>query len=88
VFSLVDGEPGVLEPATLELEPGTVCVGDGALRYRELLEASGAVVPADDDERHLPRACFHVRLAGAPGPVDMLQPLYLRVPDAERTAAP
>ena len=87
VFSLVDGEPAVLEPAAFALEPGTVCVGDGAIRYRALLEARGAVVPGDDDERHLPRARFHVRLAGAAGPLDALEPLYLRVPDAERTVA-
>src|SRR5436853_7322270 len=30
IFTLVDGEPVVLAPAELRLEPGTVCVGDGA----------------------------------------------------------
>ena len=59
-------------------------MGDWALRYRALLEELGAVVPPDDDERHLPRARFHAALAGEPGPVDELEPLYLRVPDAER----
>jgi tRNA threonylcarbamoyladenosine biosynthesis protein TsaB len=87
VFALVGGEPRVLEPAALVLEPGAVCVGDGALRYRELLEARGAVVPADGDERHLPRARFHARLAGELGPVEALEPLYLRVPDADRSLA-
>jgi len=61
-----------------------VCVGDGAKRYRQLLEERGAAVPWDDDERHLPRARFHAALAGDPGAVDELDPLYLRVPDADR----
>jgi tRNA threonylcarbamoyladenosine biosynthesis protein TsaB len=84
VFALVAGEPRVLAPAELPLESGTVCVGDGAVRYRALLEERGAVVPPDEDERHLPRARFHARLAGEPGPVEALEPLYLRVPDADR----
>jgi hypothetical protein len=74
----------VLAPQELPVEDGTVCVGDGARRYRSLLESRGGVVPPDDDERHVPRARFHVALAGDPGPVDELEPLYLRVPDAER----
>jgi tRNA threonylcarbamoyladenosine biosynthesis protein TsaB len=85
VFALVDGEPSVLAPADLAIEPGTVCIGDGARRYRALFEASGAVIPPDDDERHIPRARFHAALAGELGPVDEIEPLYLRVPDAERS---
>jgi tRNA threonylcarbamoyladenosine biosynthesis protein TsaB len=84
VFTLLDGEPCVLAPHELPLRDGAFCVGDGALRYRSLLEDRGAVVPPDDDERHLPRARFHVALAGEPGPVDELEPLYLRLPDADR----
>jgi tRNA threonylcarbamoyladenosine biosynthesis protein TsaB len=84
VFTLLEGEPRVLAPQQLPLEEGAVCVGDGALRYRSLLEERGAIVPPDDDERHLPRARFHAALAGEPGPVDELEPLYLRVPDADR----
>ena len=84
IFTVVDGEPRVLAPQDLPLGAGAVCVGDGALRYRSLLEERGAVVPPDDDERHLPRARFHAQLAGEPGPVDELEPLYLRVPDADR----
>jgi tRNA threonylcarbamoyladenosine biosynthesis protein TsaB len=84
VFTLLDGEPRVLTPQDLPVEAGTLCVGDGAQRYRTLLEERGAVVPPDDDERHLPRARFHAALAGDPGSVDELEPLYLRVPDADR----
>jgi tRNA threonylcarbamoyladenosine biosynthesis protein TsaB len=87
VFALVGGEARVLAPADLPLEPGTVCVGDGARRYRELLCERGAVVPPDEDERHLPRARFHAALAGEPGSVDEIEPLYLRVPDADRNLA-
>lgn len=83
VFTLVDGEPRVLAPADLLLAAGAVCVGDGALRYRSLIEAAGAVVPPDDDERHLPRARFHAALAGEPGNVEEIEPLYLRLPDAD-----
>lgn len=84
VFALVEGDPVVLPPADLRVEPGIVCVGDGALRYRALLEAAGAAVPPDDDERHLPRARFHAALADDFGPAELVEPLYLRVPDAER----
>jgi tRNA threonylcarbamoyladenosine biosynthesis protein TsaB len=84
VFTLLHGEPCVLTPQELFVDAGTVCVGDGANRYRALLEERGASVPPEDDEVHLPRARFHAALAGEPGPVDELEPLYLRVPDADR----
>ena len=42
IFALVDGGPVVLAPADLKVAAGTVCVGSGARRYRELLEASGS----------------------------------------------
>jgi tRNA threonylcarbamoyladenosine biosynthesis protein TsaB len=77
--------PRVLAPGELELEEGTVCVGDGAVRYRETLEAAGAEVPPDGDERHRPGARFHAQLAGDFGPADLVEPIYIRVPDAERT---
>jgi tRNA threonylcarbamoyladenosine biosynthesis protein TsaB len=84
VFTLADGRPSVLAPHELPVREGSVCVGDGAIRYRTLLEERGGVVPADDDERHVPRARFHAALAGEPGSIDELEPLYLRVPDADR----
>jgi tRNA threonylcarbamoyladenosine biosynthesis protein TsaB len=87
VFVLVDEEPRVLAPAELDVAAGTVCVGDGAVRYRALLEERGALVPADDDERHVPRARFHALLAHEFGPADAVEPLYLRAPDADRVAA-
>ncbi len=87
VFTIAGRAPAVLEPGELELAEGTVCVGDGAVRYREVLEAKGAVVPPDGDERHLPRARFHVQLARDFGPVDAIEPLYLRLPDAVRSVS-
>jgi tRNA threonylcarbamoyladenosine biosynthesis protein TsaB len=86
VFTLVGGVPAVLAPADLEIAEGTTCVGDGARRYRAVLEEKGALVPPDGDERHLPRARFHAQLAGELGPVEAIEPLYLRVPDAERSS--
>ena len=84
VFALVDGEPRCVPPGELALEPGMVCVGDGAVRYRAVFEGFGAVVPPDGDEAHVPRARFHARLAARFGPPEDVEPLYLRVPDADR----
>jgi tRNA threonylcarbamoyladenosine biosynthesis protein TsaB len=84
VFALVEGELVCLAPG--ELPPATL-VGDGALRYRAQLESAGAEIPPDDDPRHLPRARFHAALAGDFGPPDAVQPIYVRVPDAERALA-
>ena len=78
--------PRAVAPAELALEPGALYVGDGAVRYRELLEQGGAEVPPDDDERHLPRARFHAELARDFGPVELVEPLYVRVPDAVEAA--
>ena len=87
VFTLLGGEPVAINPAELQLEPGTVCVGDGAARYRETLEAAGAKVPPDESEQHIPRARFHAALARDFGPAEAVEPLYVRVPDAERSLA-
>lgn len=78
--------PRALAPAELEVVPGRTYVGDGAVRYRDVFEHGGADVPADDDERHLPRARFHAQLAGEFGPVELVEPLYVRLPDAVAAA--
>ena len=78
--------PRALAPVELEIEAGETYVGDGAIRYRELFEAAGAEVPPDEDERHLPRARFHAGLATEFGPVELVEPLYVRLPDAVEIA--
>ena len=66
---------------------GKLCVGSGAVRYRDRLAAHGALVPPDDDPRHVPRAVLHARLAAGFGPVAEIEPVYVRAPDARpRTA--
>jgi len=82
---VLQGEPRVLVPDDLVLEAGTVCIGDGAVRYRAVLEAKGAEIPPDGDDRHAPRARFHAQLARDFGPAELVEPMYLRVPDADRT---
>jgi len=78
--------PGrVLAPAELDIEPGRLHVGSGAVRYRDVLAAKGAEIPPDADERHLPRARFHAQLARDFGPAENVEPLYLRLPDADKT---
>jgi tRNA threonylcarbamoyladenosine biosynthesis protein TsaB len=87
VFLLQDGEPRVAAPQDLSFAPRTICVGNGALRYRSTLEAMSAEVPPDADERHLPRARFHALLAHDFGPAEAVEPLYLRLPDADTTVS-
>jgi tRNA threonylcarbamoyladenosine biosynthesis protein TsaB len=86
LFALdADGREAVEQPGAVaaRIEPGALCVGDGAVRYRALLEAAGAVVPADDDARHAPApAALAALAAGAPA-----EPVYVRRPDAEPRVA-
>lgn len=85
------GEVFVPGPAAVRPEDasvsGRLCLGDGAIRHRGVLESNGGIVPPDDDPRHLPRAALHVRLAGGFGPVEAIEPIYVRAPDAERWLA-
>lgn len=84
VFTLVEGAPVVVAPDELRVAPGTTCVGDGAVRYREALEALGAKIPPRDSELHLPRARFHAELAHEFVDPETVEPLYLRLPDVEQ----
>jgi tRNA threonylcarbamoyladenosine biosynthesis protein TsaB len=86
VFLRRENEIVALPAAAFEA-PGRVCVGDGAVRYREHLERSGATVPPDDSELHLPRACFHALLARDFGAAELVEPVYIRAPDADRMLA-
>jgi tRNA threonylcarbamoyladenosine biosynthesis protein TsaB len=79
--------PHALAPDDLELEPGALCIGSGAVRYRATLERMCAVVPPDVDDLHVPHARLHAALAQGYGPVHAIEPIYVRVPDAEATLA-
>jgi tRNA threonylcarbamoyl adenosine modification protein YeaZ len=82
----VDG-PRAVSPDDLELTHANLCIGSGAVRYRATFERMGAIVPPDDDPRHIPHARLHAAIAGELGPVDAIEPLYVRVPDAEASLA-
>ena len=84
VFTLEAGVPVVLKPEQVKVGPGATYVGDGAVLYRAELEARGAQIPADDDSRHIPWARHTAALARDFGPADGAEPIYLRVPDAEK----
>jgi len=86
IFTLHDGRPRAVRPEELELESGSICVGDGAVRYRALFEAAGGEVPPDSSDLHAPQARFHALLARDFGPAELVQPLYVRAPDAIRRA--
>ena len=79
--------PRVVAPADLDVEAGREYVGDGALRYRATIEERGGVVPPDDDARHIPWARHHAALAREAGPAELVEPVYLRLPDAEKAVA-
>lgn len=79
--------PRAVLPDDLDLEPGSLCVGSGAVRYRATLERMGAIVPPDDDEVHVPHARLHASLARGAGDPDALEPIYVRAPDAKAGAA-
>jgi tRNA threonylcarbamoyladenosine biosynthesis protein TsaB len=87
VFTLIDGQTVATRPDRLRnrLLLGRVCVGSGAVRYRDVLEEAGAEVPPDESELHLPRAGVHARLATDFGPAELVEPIYVRAPDADRS---
>lgn len=85
LFALEDDQPAVRRPDDVAVEPGRIYLGDGAIRYREELEARGASIPPEDDPRHIPWARHHASLARDFGPADLAEPIYLRVPDAEKS---
>jgi len=79
------GSPDELGARVSGLGQPMLAVGDGAVRFREELEASGAEVPADEDPLHRLRArhvCFLAARAEA-RPLLEIKPTYLRRPDAE-----
>ncbi len=84
VFTLVRGEPVCIAASDLGVESGRAYVGDGAVRYRDAIEAAGGVVSPDEAPEHVPWARHHASLARGFGPGEDAEPIYLRLPDAER----
>jgi tRNA threonylcarbamoyladenosine biosynthesis protein TsaB len=92
--------PGALAPDELAQrlmrragagEPGSLAVGDGAVRYRAQLTAAGATVPPDDSALHLVCARSICALGARATPVQRLEELlpdYRRRPDAELRPRP
>jgi len=83
-------EASVLAPEAVEEafhgHESPLAAGDGAIRFRDALEAAGAEVLPDEDPAHRISARFVSALVpdiGAGDPEDV-KPLYLRRPDAER----
>jgi tRNA threonylcarbamoyladenosine biosynthesis protein TsaB len=80
--------PAALAPGAVpELAGGSpwLAVGDGALRFRELLEGGGLIVAPERSPLHLVSSAAILRLAAA-GEVDgrgNVLPIYVRLPDAE-----
>jgi tRNA threonylcarbamoyladenosine biosynthesis protein TsaB len=79
--------PLALAPDDVRLDRGTLCVGSGAVRYRETFERKRAVVPPDDDPVHVPHARLHAALARDFGSAEDVLPIYAREPDAKVRAS-
>jgi tRNA threonylcarbamoyl adenosine modification protein YeaZ len=77
--------PSVCRAEELDVA-GRTLVGDGAVRYRDVFEAAGAEVPPDDDPRHLPDPLLLLERAGGFGDAALVEPLYVREPDARPQA--
>lgn len=77
--------PRVARPEELDVG-GLVLVGDGAVRYRDTFEAAGATVPPDDDPAHVPDPLLLLERAGPFGEAGLVEPLYVREPDARPRA--
>jgi tRNA threonylcarbamoyladenosine biosynthesis protein TsaB len=76
--------PEALAERVRAMPAAPLAVGDGAVRFRDSLEAAGAFVPPDADGVHRLRAEHVCRLGaeGSPTDRDALLPDYLREPDA------
>jgi tRNA threonylcarbamoyladenosine biosynthesis protein TsaB len=96
VFAALFGEgepltdPFVARPDQLQERAGhdlanAVAVGDGSIRFRDILEAAGMHVPPDSSELHLVRALHICRLGARVPPErpEAVLPTYIRDPDAE-----
>jgi tRNA threonylcarbamoyladenosine biosynthesis protein TsaB len=77
--------PEAIAERVRELDSAPLAVGDGAVRFRDVLEAAGATVPPGDSPAHAVRGLAVCRLAATvePVPVEGVLPEYLRLPDAK-----
>ncbi len=82
--------PQVMTPAQLARvasgsDAATLAVGDGATKFREILEDGGLSVPDEQSPLHRVSAREHCRLATrlVPSSDGAVLPEYLRLPDAE-----
>jgi tRNA threonylcarbamoyladenosine biosynthesis protein TsaB len=77
--------PEALAEALAAIEPKPLAVGDGALRFRAILESAGAAIPPDGDPLHRVGARQVCRLGteARTAERDAVVPHYLRLPDAE-----
>jgi tRNA threonylcarbamoyladenosine biosynthesis protein TsaB len=85
-------DPLAIAPAALaeRVTPGTLAIGDGAVKFRAELERAGAQVPADDSPAHRVSALEVCRLGATAEPADRdaLLPDYRREPDAKPPRLP
>lgn len=77
--------PEALGERVADLDATPLGAGDGSLRFRQRLEAAGIEVLPDADPAHRIVARDVCALAGAvaPKPPELVNPIYLRRPDAE-----
>jgi tRNA threonylcarbamoyladenosine biosynthesis protein TsaB len=75
----------VCRPEELDVA-GRTLVGDGAIRYRGHFESAGAEIPPDDDPLHVPDPLLLLERAGPFGDAALVEPLYVREPDARPQA--
>jgi tRNA threonylcarbamoyladenosine biosynthesis protein TsaB len=85
-------DPVAIAPEALaaRVSPGTLAIGDGAVKFRSELERAGARVPPDDAPAHRVSALEVCRLGAAAEPADRdaLLPDYRREPDAKPPRLP
>jgi tRNA threonylcarbamoyladenosine biosynthesis protein TsaB len=81
--------PEELEQVAVAVGVDTLVVGDGALKFRELFERAGARLPDSGSPLHRVSAREHARLAAVePVQAGLVEPEYLRLPDAEISLKP
>ena len=91
LFKAVSSEPDSAlcvgrDAAAAGLPAGCVCVGDGALLERERLTMAGLVVPDADSPLHTISAIRLIALENAGNGSSVLEPAYVRAPDAVPTS--